>query len=100
MSGCIGNGHGINAWETQEPEEIVAGRNHIAHLLNQEQEGAYQVDEVPLMPFGPYKNKQLNELDRLFLRDHFHNGNFEAYPDCKYWIEKNLITKSSVLNTK
>lgn len=92
MSGCIGNGHGINAWEIQEPEEIVAGRNHIAHLLNQEQEGAFECDKVPVMPFGPYKNKPLDQMNIISLAEHYKIGAFDPYNDCKDWIEKHLTS--------
>lgn len=93
MSGCIGNGHGINAWEFENSEELRASRNHIARLLNQEVEGAYEideVDEVPVMPFGPYKNKPLDQMNIISLCEHYKIGAFDPYNDCKDWIEKHL----------
>jgi hypothetical protein len=96
MSGCIGNGHGINAWETQEPEEIVGGRNHIARLLKQAEEGAFECDlgcydevilEEPIMPYSRYKNSPVSLVPLGFIIEEYKTGALHDYPEIKDWVE-------------
>ena len=81
----------MNAWELEEPEEIVAGRNHIARLLNQEEEGAFECDNIPVMPFGYYKGQKLDGVNKFTLIAFYHLGNLDCYEECKDWVKANCI---------
>ncbi len=91
MSGVLG----MNEWE----KEMEAGRSHIARLLSEEQE--YQerfdrketVSEAPVMPFWYYKGKRLNEVPEQYLENLYDQDFLNDYPDCKEWVEKNIINQ-------
>ncbi len=76
----------MNEWE--QSQELKSGRNHIARLMNMEEEGAYEVDDIPVVPFGQYRGKPLDLMHNGFIVQHYLIGNFDLHSEAKDWIEK------------
>lgn len=46
---------------------------------------------IPLMPFGRSKGNPINTLSTISLLTFYEKRYFNDYPDCKEWVEENLL---------
>ena len=67
--------------------------NRVAYLANQSNEDDYMPDiDVPKLPYNcRYKGMPLSQIPKEFLLIEHRSGCLNDYPDCKEWVESNLL---------
>ncbi|MEP0004561.1 MAG: hypothetical protein ABJ387_03595 [Balneola sp.] len=90
MSGFMG----MN--DCENSDELNASRKHVAKLLNEATPKDLEpnIDSVPVIQFGYYKGEAINVVSKETLALWYFNDVLEVHPECKEWVEKNVINKT------